>query len=201
MWSNADEVKAFIEDHKGGKWNVGDRFVLPDIEQAYEVLAVRPFKHRGKFRLFVDLEAQCAVEDCENYLIVTKEVHQWMSSPHLPRCCLAHRYGFSTPMDMAWKTKDERDELVAKIAAQSARQAVVKTPRVGSNEQAVLDAADELSVLSDQVKVDVLIEHAIGKLPPAQPGKRDTRRQTVVRAVRSLSETQRITLYGGVVLL
>ena len=113
MWSNADEVKAFIEDHKAGRWDVGDRFVLPDIEQPYTVVAVRPFRHRGKFKLFVDLEAPCAVENCEEYLIVTKEVHQWMASPYLPRCCADHKFGFSTPMQNAWKTEEDR----AKIAA------------------------------------------------------------------------------------
>lgn len=197
MWSNADEVKAFIEDHKDGRWAVGDRLVLPDIEQPYEVIAVRPFKHRGKFKLFVDLEAACAVDGCEDYLVTTKEVHQWMKSPHLTRCCENHRYGFSTPMEHAWKTQEEREQVQVKAP-------VVKTPkppRVGVIEQAVLDALDELGLLWDEAKVGAVIDCAIGKLPPAQNGKRDTRKQTVVRAIASLSETQRITLRDGVVLL
>lgn len=197
MWSNADEVKAFIEDHKDGRWAVGDRLVLPDIEQPYEVIAVRPFKHRGKFKLFVDLEAACAVDGCEDYLVTTKEVHQWMKSPHLTRCCENHRYGFSTPMEHAWKTQEEREQIEVKPP-------VVKTPkppRVGVIEQTVLNAMDELSLLWDEAHVGTVIECAISKLPPAQSGKRDTRKQTVVRAVASLAETQRITLRDGVVLL
>lgn len=195
MWTNADEVKAFIEEHKGGRWLVGDRFVLPDIEQAYEVVAVRPFKHRGKFKLFVDLDAQCAVEDCENYFIATKEVRQWMSSPYLVRCCERHRGGFSTPMADAWKTQEQ-------IAARPPFTPKVKTPpppRTGPNEQAVLDALEDLSVVADRVCVFDVIQLAASKL--AKDDKRDTRRQRVVRAINSLSKTQRITLRGAAVLL
>lgn len=195
MWTNADEVKAFIEEHKGGRWLVGDRFVLPDIGQAYEVVAVRPFTHRGKFKLFVDLDAQCAVEGCENYFIATKEVHQWMSSPYLVRCCEEHRGGFSTPMADAWKTQEQ-------IAARTPYTPKVKAPpppRIGPNEQAVLDALEDLSVVADCARVSDVIELAISKL--AKDDKRDTRKQRVVRAINSLSKTQRITLRGGAVLL
>lgn len=195
MWTNADEVKAFIEEHKDGRWLVGDRFVLPDIGQAYEVVAVRPFKHRGKFKLFVDLDAQCAVEDCEKYFIATKEVHQWMSSPYLVRCCEDHRGGFSTPMADAWKTQEQ-------IAARTPYTPKVKepqSPRIGPNEQVVLDALEDLSVVADRVRVFDVIELAVSKL--AKDDKRDTRRQRVVRAINSLSKTQRITLRGAEVLL
>lgn len=196
MWSNADEVKAFIDGHKDGRWVVGDRFVLPDIEQSYEVIAVRPFKHRGKFRLFVDLEAMCAIDDCGEYFITTKEVHQWMASPHVTRCCQTHRYGFSTPMEHAWKTQEQRAQVEVKRPVVQAP----KPPRVGVNEQAVLDALDDLSLLWDEIKIGAAIEYAIGKLPPAPEGKRDTRRQTVVRAVNSLHKDGRIALRDGAVL-
>lgn len=195
MWSNADEVKAFIEDHKAGRWAVGDRFVLPDIEQAYEVVAVRPFKHRGKFKLFVDLDAQCAVADCEEYFIATKEVHQWMSSPYLVRCCEAHRGGFSTPMRDAWKTQEQ-------IAARPVR--VVKEatpPRTGPNERAVLYAIEDLGAVSDRLPVSSVIDHAISLLPEGAVGRRDTRRQRVVRSLTSLVDAGRVALWGNVVVL
>lgn len=197
MWTNADEVKAFIEDHKGGRWEVGDRFVLPDIEQAYTVIAVRPFKHRGKFKLFVDLEAACAVDGCEEYLVATKEVHQWMSTPHLTRCCDSHKYGFSTPMKDAWKTQEQ-------IAARPAPQPKVKAapvPRIGVNERAVLEAMHAMSLVGDRIGVDYLVSHAVDLLPVAENCKRDTRRQRVVRAIASLAETGRIALQKDVVLL
>lgn len=197
MWTNADEVEAFIEDHKGGKWLVGDRCVLPDIEQAYEVVAVRPFKHRGKFKLYVDLEAACAVDGCPEYFIVTKEVHQWMSSPHLTRCCEGHRFGFNTPMEHAWKTQAQIAELVPK----KRKVKKAKGPRVGPNERAVLEAMHAMSLVGDKVGVEYVVAHAVDLLPRAENGKRDTRRQRITRAIASLAETQRITLRGDVVLL
>jgi hypothetical protein len=197
MWTNADEVKAFIEDHKGGRWSVGDRFVLPDIEQAYEAVAVRPFKHRGKFKLFVDFEAQCAVDGCGEYLITTKEVHQWMGTPHLVRCCPAHRYGFSTPMEDAWKTSEQIAQKPVKAAKVKAEPAL----RIGANERAVLAAVDTLSLVGDRIGVEHVISHAIDLLPPAPAGTRDTRRQRVVRALTSLVDAGRVSLWGNVIVL
>ena len=189
MWSNADEVGAFIEDHKAVRWAVGDKFCLPDIEQAYNVIAVRPFKHRGKFKLFVDLEAQCALETCEEYFITTKEVHQWMSSPHMVRCCPDHRHGFGTTMRDAWKTEAQR-------LARPVKAAKVKAPLgVGRIEAAVLLAADELSLLADSATVADLVKHAIGKLVAGT--MRDTRRQKVVRAVQSLVRSGGLRLASG----
>ena len=185
--TNADEVKAFIEDHKGGRWTVGDRCVLPDIEQAYEVVAVRPFQRRGKFHLFVDLEAVCAV--CEEYFITTKEVHQWMASPHLTRCCPAHRYGFTTSMANAWKTQEQ-------IAALPVKVEKVKQPHVGANEGAVLDAVGEMALVADVAALSDVVARAVGKLPAGKGGKRDTRRQSVVRAIRGLAEIGRVRIEG-----
>lgn len=195
MWTNADEVKAFIEDHKGGRWSVGDRCVLPDIEQAYEVIGVRPFKRRGKFQLFVDLEAACAVDSCAEYFIVTKEVHQWMSSPHLTRCCPEHRFGFTTPMDHAWKTQEQIAQIVPK--AKKAK----KAPRVGANEAAVLEAMHSMSLIGDRVGVEYVVSHAIDFLPPAENNKRDTRRQSVVRALNGLVQRGQVSLHEGLVVL
>lgn len=197
MWTNADEVKAFIEDHKGGRWLAGDRFVLPDIDQAYEVLVVRPFKHRGKFKLFVDLEAMCAVEDCEEYFITTKEVHQWMSSPHLVRCCPSHRGRFATSMRDAWKTSEE----IAQRAPKPPKVKPKPVLRVGVNEQAVLEAMHTMSLVGDRIGVEHVISHAIDLLPHPEDGQRDTRRQRVVRAMLSLVDAGRVSMSDGVVTL
>lgn len=197
MWTNADEVKSFIDAHKELKWLAGDRFVLPDIEQAYEVVAVRAFKRRGKFMLFVDLEAACAVEGCGEYFISTKEVHQWMSSPHLVRCCPEHRFGFNTPMEHAWKTQEQIAEMVPK-------QGKVKRPkqsRVGPNEAAVLDTIGAMALVAEAVSVNALTEHAIKRLPLGDPGKRDTRRQSVVRAIKRLEQRGRLEVVSGRVML
>ena len=192
MWSNADEVKAFIEDHKGKQWVVGDRLVLPDIEQAYEVIAIRPFKHRGKFKLFVDLEAACAVDGCSEYLVTTKEVHQWMASRYLTRCCDGHRHAFTTSMDYAWKTQEERLRMKATEPKETA-------PRTGINELAVLDAIDDLSLLSDRLRASDVVAHAVGKLPPSAEGVRDTRKQSAVRALQGLIKSGRVTTEGDII--
>jgi hypothetical protein len=196
MWSNADEVDAFISDHKGGQWAVGDKFVLPDIEQPYQVVAVRPFKHRGKFKLFVDLEAPCAV--CDEYLLTTKEVHQWMSSPHLMRCCSAHRRGFLTPMANAWKTAAQREAMKAKQEKVKADKA---EPRTGCVEDVVLQAMHAMSLVGDRIGVEYVVDFAVDMLPPPGYHRRDTRKQRVVRAVSSLAEAGRITVLGDVVVL
>jgi len=197
MWTNADEVKACIDDHKGGRWLVGDRLVLPDIEQAYEVIAVRPFRHRGKFKLFLDFEAQCAVNGCGEYFVTTKEVHQWMASPHLVRCCPEHRYGFATPMADAWKTSEH----VAQRAPREPKAKPKPALRIGVNEQAVLEAVDVLSLVGDRIDVGQMVSHAIDLLPPAEAGKRDTRRQRIVRALTSLVDAGRVSLWGSVIVL
>lgn len=197
MWTNADEVKSFIDAHKELKWLEGDRCVLPDIEQAYEVVAVRAFKRRGKFMLFVDLEAACAVEGCGEYFISTKEVHQWMSSPHLVRCCPAHRFGFSTPMEHAWKTQEQ----IAGMVPKQGKVKRPKHPRIGPNEEAVLGVIGAMTLVAEAVSVDALTEQAIKRLPLGDPSKRDTRRQSVVRAIKRLAQRGRLEVVSGRVML
>lgn len=186
-WTNADEVEAFIAEHKD-RWSVGDKFVLPDIEQAYTVLAVRPFRNRGKFRLFVDLEAECAVEGCGDYLVTTKEVHQWRASRYLMRCCEAHNRQFTTTMPGAWKTKAEREALRAERARgfedvpRAAEKAATRLGRRGKWERAVLavyDAGSQSSACS-------LLREVTGTLPGHLCGDRDVVSQNVARAIRSL---------------
>jgi len=199
VWTNADEVKAFIEEHKGGRWEVGDRFVLPDIEQSYTAVAVRPFKHRGKFKLFVDFEAQCAVEGCEEYLIVTKEVHQWMASPHVVRCCDEHRGGFRTGMADAWKTREQREAAAAKRAAKEAKGPTL--PKLGRVEQTVADVLADFALVADRVAASDVIGKAAAALDRPAAGKRDTRRQVAARALVSLARAGRVVVEGEEVLL
>ena len=116
-----------------------------------------------------------------------------MSSPHLSRCCEIHRFQFSTPVKGAWMTEAQR-------LARPVKQPKAKAPpRVGRIEGAVLRAADELSVLADSSSVADLVRHAIGKLE-AGTG-RDTRRQTVVRAVQGLVRSGGLRLAAGRVVL
>jgi hypothetical protein len=72
----------------------------------------------------------------------------------------------------------------------------VKEPRAGANERAVLEAVGELGLVADVVPLSDLVRHAVGKLPAGNGGKRDTRRQSVVRALRGLAEIGRVGLDG-----
>lgn len=204
-WSNADEVDDFIMSHKDRKWEEGERFTLPDIDQEYEVVAVRAFKRHNTFRLFVDLEAQCAVEGCEEYLMTSKEVHQWRTSYYLPRCCAEHRGAFNTPVKNAWLTAAQREKREALDAARAAVKQAKKArasrgPRVGRVEQAVLNAVAHASLVAERISLRNLTDHAVGLLKPTA-GKRDTRRQSVVRAVQAMVKRGRLAVQDGDVLL
>lgn len=200
-WSNADEVMAFIADHKDTKWQKGDCFSLPDIEQAYTVVDVRAFWHRNKSHLFVDMEAQCAVEDCEEYFLFSKEVHQWVKSRHVKRCCDKHRGQFATRMVDAWKTIEEREE----IAAQRRRDRPPpkpREPRVGPVEKQIRNLLVGLDVVYGsqwEHALEPLLQRIVPLLPPPAPGKRDTRRQVAMRSLQGLSHKGVIGLQGNTV--
>jgi hypothetical protein len=182
-WTNGDAVEDFIASRKG-RWDVGDKFVLPDIEQAYTVIAVRPFMHRGKFRLFVDLEAECAVEGCGAYLMTTKEVHQWRASRYLVRCCESHTKQFSTPMENAWKTQAEIAEARARVSgAEKPKPVATRKMKIGVWENAVLAAFYRVGGAAADAE---LVRQASKSFLPVTAPYRDVRTQNLWRAVRSL---------------
>jgi hypothetical protein len=92
-------------------------------------------------------------------------------------------------MPNAWKTSDQ-------IAALPVKVVKVKEPHVGANERAVLEAVGELGLVADAAGLPEVVERAVGKLPAGKAGKRDTRRQSVVRALRALAEAGRVGLEG-----
>ena len=194
-FSNADEVASFLDEHADRRFEVGETFVLPDIGQEYTVVAARPFTLGGRFHLYLDLEAQCAVPDCGQVLSCAVDVRLWRNKTSLPRCCPTHRYGFRSPMDGAWKTleqrleiMEERDRKAARNAQkEQAKQRLRKEARRGPAQRAVLAAKADLELVSDAPGAEAVVRLAASKLPrPAS--KRDTRRQQVVRAYRALSE-------------
>lgn len=197
-WSNADEVVDFIDQHRNRKYEVGEMFVLPDNDQTYQVIAVRPIKRNGDFSLFLDLETECAVEGCEAMFIVPVEVHRWRKGRYLTRCCPEHYRKYATTMPYAWKTRAERAVLIEQEklredrAAQVAR--VVKdTPRTGPFQDCVLDAARVLGYatpgtieLLGPSAEEKVVQLAIRAWP--KPRGRDTRRQRIVRAIAQLQK-------------
>lgn len=188
-WSNADEVISFLDGHKQVRYEVGEMLTLPDIDQTYEVKAVRPFRNRGTFFLFLDMDAPCAVEGCGEYFLVSVDVNRWRNSRYLTRCCPEHRGQFKTEMPGAWKTKAERAEMVA-LEARSARRAehrervLAERRRVGVVERAVLEAREDLQLVGRPIGDEHLLAVGVGKL--VRPEGRDTRKQRVVRAIRVL---------------
>jgi hypothetical protein len=55
--------------------------------------------------------------------------------------------------------------------------------------------------VAEEVSVDALTEQAIKRLPPGDPIKRDTRRQSVVRAIKRLAQRGRLEVVSGRVML
>lgn len=196
VWSNADEVMTFIEDHDNCRFEVGHAFTLPDIGQTYTVIAARPFRRNKSFYLFLDLETVCAVEDCSNLFVISVDVNRWRKSRHLTRCCQEHSYKFSTSMPYAWKTADERYALQQQDDERARRRALVEAERerqrnevkVGSVEQIVLSTAQDLDLVSPHPSVDAVVTAAVPKLRPSAAGLRDTRKQQAVRAYHRLRE-------------
>ncbi len=186
--TNADEVLAFLAEHpKGTRFEEGELFTLPDIEQTYTIHAVRSFRRGQRTVIYLELMATCAVEDCENEFLCTKAVDELRKSQYLTRTCEEHRRAWSTPWKDAWSTSEEirAREAAAETRRQEAleRAAVV---RYGTVEQAVLDAARELAVLRSVVGWRELRDHAAQRL--VKPAKRDTRWQQAQRAMNGLVE-------------
>jgi hypothetical protein len=75
---------------------------------------------------------------------------------------------------------------------------IPQVKRLGRVEIALLRAADELSLVADSVSVEDLVAHAIAPLAAAEG--RDTRRQTALRAVQSLSRSGELHMADGRVL-
>lgn len=194
VWSNADEVMTFIEDHDECRFEVGHAFTLPDIEQTYTVIAARPFTRNKSFYLFLDLETTCAIAECDNAFVVSVDANRWRKSRYLTRCCPEHTYKFQTPMPGAWKTCDERyelrqsnakrDERRRRIAEEKERQR--REVKLGSVEEAVLSTVRDLDLLSPNPSLDAVMMAAVPRLRPSAAGRRDTRKQQVARAYRNL---------------
>lgn len=170
--TNADVIEQFLDrkDH----FTVGETFTLPDVDQVYEVVTVRPFTKEGKFFLFVDLAAICAVEGCDELVMLSMDVFRWRKSRYVGRCCPEHRYQFHTPMKGAWKTSEELQEPVVRRRRR-------KVKRVGSLQRLVLDTFEGLMLVDGRPKRSSVIEMVVASMDPPTVG-RDTRKQRTERA-------------------
>lgn len=204
-WTNADEMADFLGRHpKGTRYEVGDFFDLPDIEQRYFVHAVRPFVSGKTSTVYLEFRSTCAVEGCGKEFLTTKTITELRKAPYMIRTCEDHRRRFKSPDPDAWKTSAElalRAKQKAEAKAKEEQKAREAVPRTGPNEQAVLTALEGLSLLQVTATVSQVADAAVGLLPPEVAGKRDTRRQRVMRALKTLRKAGRMRMIGVAVVL
>ena len=74
-----------------------------------------------------------------------------------------------------------------------------KTEPKGVWQQTVLRVAQSLLDLPGAVTATQLVEASVAEMPPAEDGKKDRRRDNVLRAVEALVAANRISLVGGAV--
>ena len=95
---------------------------------------------------------------------------------------------------------DEITSCVLKANAGGPRAATKAEPK-GVWQQTVLRVAQGLVDLPGAVTAPQLIEAAVAEMPPADDGKKDRRRDNVMRAVEALVAAGRLSLAGGTVAL
>ncbi|MGZ3184382.1 MAG: AAA family ATPase [Telluria sp.] len=97
---------------------------------------------------------------------------------------------------------DEGEEITSCVVEHTAAVAKAeqkKDPK-GDNEKVVLKLAQELTGLVDEdVPVNALIEACVNQMVPPADGKRDRRREVVVRAIESLQAANRLNIASGAV--
>lgn len=201
LWSNADAVVEFLEQHRERRYVVGDYVVLPDIGQRYDVVAVRPFRRDGRLFMFLDLEAVCAVEGCGSVFRTDMEVNRWRKGRKLRRCCPEHQYQFRTSMRGAWQTIEERDarELLRFKggAARPTRRGLKQLPKIGPVQRVLMSVLEDYEMVGTPPTLDALVEFCAERLPPPADGLRDTRRQRSLRAYRIAVERKLIEPVAG----
>lgn len=198
-WTNADAVKDFLDAHpQGTRYEAGDLFVLPDIEQTFTVEGVRFFRQPKGARLYLDFRVRCAIEECEEEFLVTRSVQEMRSSPHMTRCCPEHRGMWKTVLPNAWRTQEE---LQVQRDAKATREAIraERGRTVGVVEDAVLKALRTQIEVCGNAPVEMLIHYAALLLP--RPAQRDTRRQRVQRAIQNLQRKGLLRRDGQLVVL
>ncbi len=169
--NNKDVVTQFLAQ---GRYEVGDTFTLPDIDQVFEVVTVRPFTREGKFFLFLDLASICAVEGCDELLVFPVEANRWKKAYYVTRTCTEHRGCFRSPVKGAWGSTGRSSPLKGKKRG-------AHKPHVGRVQRQVLDALEALSLVYEKPSRDQVVE-LVARYMDAPTVGRDTRRFRAERA-------------------
>lgn len=180
--NNADVVKEFSGRKR---FEVGDEFVLPDVDQVYEVTAVRPFTKNGKLMLYLDLAAICAVHGCDEMLEIAIDVYPWRRALYLTRTCPEHRGRFRSPVRDAWSGSHRVSPLKGKARGPH-------KPHVGRIQRRVLEAYWAWELIVEVPTREQVVETVVQEMEPPSVG-RDTRRFRAERAYDLLEKNDMLS--------
>lgn len=110
-------------------------------------------------------------------------------------------FGFSLTT-VAIGEDEDGDTISSCVVAQGEGGAPQRAMPKGDKQRLVLRVAEDLIALSGEITTSALIDNVVNQIPYDQAeGKRDTRRQHVLRAIESLVDTGRMSTSGGLVSL
>ena len=162
--SNQEAIADFHKAFRNRKVEVGEVLMLPDVGQLYEVVGHKFWKKKDSKFYTINLvfETECVV--CEQPF----EIVAHRSFKGLARTCPDHRGQWKNP-HRAVKSHKKRKA------------------RGTPHHDAVRKTLEAYSLLDNRALVDTVVSDAV-KLLPRSPGERDTRRQSVRRAIRTMAE-------------
>lgn len=162
--TNQEAIADFHKAFRNRKVEVGEVLMLPDVGQLYEVVGHKFWKKKDSKFYTINLvfETECVV--CEQPF----EIVAHRSFKGLARTCPDHRGQWKNP-HRAVKSHKKRKA------------------RGTPHHDAVRKTLEAYSLLNDRALVDTVVSDAV-KLLPRSPGERDTRRQSVRRAIRTMAE-------------
>lgn len=172
--TNQEAIEQFHKAFRNRRVEVGEVLMLPDVGQLYEVVGHKFWKKKDSKFYTVNLvfETQCTVCD-EPFEIIAHR-----NFKGLARTCKAHRGMWKNP-------------------TRQSRSRAAKNPRSTPHHDAVRSVLDAYSLIEDRVGLKDVVARAIAILP-RNSGTRDTRRQSVQRAIKvmKLRGTLGCTLEG-----
>lgn len=161
--TNQQAIDEFHKAFRNRRVEVGEVLMLPDVGQLYEVVGHKFWKKKESRFYTVNLvfETQCMVCDA------TFEIIAHRNFKGLARTCKEHRGQWKNP-------------------TRQSRSSAVRKPRSTPNLDAVRSVLDAYSLIEDRVGLKDVVERAMAVLP-RNSGTRDTRRQSVHRAIKIMN--------------
>lgn len=166
--TNQEAIAQFHQAFRNRRVEVGEVLVLPDINQIYEVVGHKFWKRKESRFYTVNLvfETECVMCGAPFEIIAHRNFKG------LARTCKEHR--------KQWKNPNRQSKTRAP-----------RKPRSTPHHDAVRKALEAYSLVEDRVSLKDVVARAIALLP-RNPGERDTRRQSVQRAIKVLHEQEKL---------